>query len=126
MSGREKLMSLGTYPDATLKVAREKRDEARRRLAAGIDPSAERLAAKLATADTFEAIGREWLKVQQSKLSAATLAKAEWMLTLRNQSEVDDLVCCQEERAHLAIATDSRTLSHVRRLNACRVRAMSA
>ncbi len=65
----------------SLRLAREKRDEARRRLAAGIDPSAERQAAKLAAADTFEAIGREWLEVQKSKLSAATLAKAEWMLT---------------------------------------------
>jgi integrase len=81
VSGREKLISLGTYPDTSLRLAREKRDEARRRLAAGIDPSAERQAAKLAAADTFEAIGREWLSVQASKLSAATLAKAEWILT---------------------------------------------
>ena len=81
VSGREKLISLGTYPDTSLRLAREKRDEARRRLAAGIDPSAERQAAKLAAADTFEAIGREWLEVQKPKLSAATLAKAEWMLT---------------------------------------------
>jgi integrase len=72
---------LGTYPDTSLRLARENCDEARRRLAARIDPSAERQAAKLAAADTFEAIGREWLKVQGSQLSAATLAKAEWMLT---------------------------------------------
>jgi len=36
---------------------------------------------KVATADTFKAIGRKWLKVQESKLSAATLAKADWVLT---------------------------------------------
>jgi integrase len=81
VGGREKLISLGTYPDTSLKLAREKRDDARRDLAAGIDPSAQRLAAKMAAADTFEAIGREWLKVQEPKLSAATLAKAEWILT---------------------------------------------
>jgi integrase len=81
VGGREKLISLGTYPDTSLKLAREKRDDARRDLAAGIDPSAQRLAARMAAADTFEAIGREWLKVQEPKLSAATLAKAEWMLT---------------------------------------------
>jgi hypothetical protein len=52
VSGREKLISLGTYPDTSLRLAREKRDEARRRLAAGIDPSAERQAAKLAAAAT--------------------------------------------------------------------------
>jgi integrase len=81
VGGREKLISLGTYPDTSLKLAREKRDDARRDLAAGIDPSAQRLAAKMAAADTFEAIGREWLKVQEPKLSAATRAKAEWILT---------------------------------------------
>src|SRR5581483_6387153 len=36
----EKLLSLGNYPDISLKRAREKRDEARRLLADGIDPSA--------------------------------------------------------------------------------------
>lgn len=37
---REKLISLGAYPDVGLKRAREKRDEARKLLADGIDPSA--------------------------------------------------------------------------------------
>src|SRR2546430_7735360 len=41
---REKLISLGTYPDVPLKRAREKRDEARRLIADDIDPSAERQA----------------------------------------------------------------------------------
>lgn len=41
LDGKEKLLSLGTYPDTTVKTAREKRDEARRRLAQGIDPSAD-------------------------------------------------------------------------------------
>ena len=38
----EKLLSLGWYPDVPLKRAREKRDEARRPLADGVDPSAQR------------------------------------------------------------------------------------
>lgn len=59
--GKEKLLSLGTYPDTSLKAAREKRDEARRQLATGIDPGAQRKATKTAQADTFEAIYREWL-----------------------------------------------------------------
>ncbi len=37
---REKLLSLGTYPDVGLKEARAKRDEARKQLSAGIDPGA--------------------------------------------------------------------------------------
>lgn len=63
-AGREKRLSLGTYPDVTLLEARRRRDEARRVLAAGNDPSAERRTAKLAAAaaagNTFEAVARAW------------------------------------------------------------------
>lgn len=40
--GKEKRLSLGTYPDTGLADAREKRDAARRLLAAGVDPNWER------------------------------------------------------------------------------------
>jgi integrase len=59
-AGKEKLLSMGTYPEVSLKEAREKRDQARKQIAAGIDPGAERKAIKAATGDTFEAIAREW------------------------------------------------------------------
>jgi integrase len=78
--GREKQISLGTYPDTSLKLAREKRDNARAELAAGINPSAKRQATKLARADTFGAIAREWLEQQRKKLAATTFAKAKWVL----------------------------------------------
>ena len=42
--GKEGMLSLGTYPDVPLKLARERRDEARSALAAGIDPSEQRKA----------------------------------------------------------------------------------
>jgi integrase len=60
--GKEKLVSLGTYPDTTLSAARGKRDDARRLLAQGIDPSAQRQAKKAANADanSFEVVAREW------------------------------------------------------------------
>ena len=60
--GKEKLLSLGTYPDTPLSKAREKRDEARRLIAEGIDPSAHRQAVKAARTDanSFEAVAREW------------------------------------------------------------------
>ena len=64
VAGREKLMSLGVYPDVPLKRAREKRDEARRMVADGIDPSAQRHAAKAAQRDSFEAIARGQLNPQ--------------------------------------------------------------
>lgn len=63
--GKEKLLSLGTYPDVSLKVARQRRDEARSLLASGVDPSAERKRrnriGQEQSADSFEAIAREWL-----------------------------------------------------------------
>ncbi|WP_413569038.1 Arm DNA-binding domain-containing protein [Bdellovibrio sp. HCB117] len=62
--GKEKLLSVGLYPEITLKVARERRDDLRRQVAEGIDPSAQRQALKEAhiesSANTLEAIVREW------------------------------------------------------------------
>jgi hypothetical protein len=42
--GKEKRLSLGVYPDISLKDARERRDEARKLVANGIDPSENRKA----------------------------------------------------------------------------------
>ena len=82
--GREKLLSLGTYPDTPLKRAREKRDEARRIVADGGDPSARRQAEKLALADSFEAIAREWLdlagKPKSGTLNPATVDQLRYRL----------------------------------------------
>lgn len=62
--GKEKLLSLGTYPDVTLKAAREKRDEARKLLAEGVDPAENRKAVNQSkqsnAANTFEVLSREW------------------------------------------------------------------
>ena len=62
--GKEKRLSLGVYPETSLKVARERCDEARKLLGDGVDPSQQRQADKLAHAtrseDNFEKIGREW------------------------------------------------------------------
>ena len=63
-----------------MKRAREKRDDARRLVADGIDPSAKRQAEKAAQSDTFEAIAREWLDAQNKRLAPVTLAKAGWLL----------------------------------------------
>ncbi|WP_338115321.1 tyrosine-type recombinase/integrase [Thiocystis minor] len=63
-AGKENRLSLGVYPDVSLKQARERRDEARKILAAGVDPAARRKAEKAAGAEragnTFEVIAREW------------------------------------------------------------------
>ncbi|MBF0613470.1 MAG: integrase arm-type DNA-binding domain-containing protein [Magnetococcales bacterium] len=63
-AGKEKILALGVYPDVPLKLAREKRDEARRLLADGVDPSEFRKAIKTMKADraanSFEVVAREW------------------------------------------------------------------
>ncbi|HWJ34909.1 MAG TPA: integrase arm-type DNA-binding domain-containing protein [Steroidobacteraceae bacterium] len=65
-AGKEKRISLGVYPDVGLKKARDRRDEMRRLVADGIDPSAARKQEKLmalnAALNTFEAVAREWFK----------------------------------------------------------------
>jgi len=74
LGGVEKLLTLGAYPDVSLKRAREKRDDARRLVADEVDPSAKRQAERMAQADTFEAIGTEWLNLQRAKLVAETIS----------------------------------------------------
>ena len=66
--GKEKLPSMGIYDDATLQFARDRREEARKLLAAGVEPGVNRKAAKLARAEknanTLEVIAREWIQKQ--------------------------------------------------------------
>jgi integrase len=62
-AGAEKLLALGTYPEVPLRDARERREAARKLIAAGVDPGAERKAAKAARATgNLEAVAREWFK----------------------------------------------------------------
>ena len=68
IGGKEKLISLGTYPEVGLKEARERRDTARKQIANGKDPSVERKLAKArAVGGSFEQVAREWFE----KFSAA-------------------------------------------------------
>lgn len=62
--GKQRLISLGLYPAVALSEARRARDDARTLLTRGIDPSAERQARKASTTDSansLEAVAREWL-----------------------------------------------------------------
>lgn len=71
-SGAEKLLSFGDYRDVPLRVARDMRDEARRLVASGTDPSAERQAKRAARAETFAAVAEEWLQTKRRTLSEGT------------------------------------------------------
>lgn len=85
IDGKEKLLSFGVYPDTGLKETRAKRDEARKLLAAGIDPSENKKAQKSAkvdrSANSFEVICREWLEDRKGNVEPAqtkkTLARME-------------------------------------------------
>ena len=77
--GKEKLLSLGVYPDVGLKDARAKRDDARKLLAKDVDPGEHRKATKAAkverSANSFEVICREWLEARKQTVEASQHAK---------------------------------------------------
>lgn len=66
--GKRKTLSLGAYPEITLAEARNRHSEARRLLAAGVDPMAERKAGKTARKEaeknSFEAVALEYFAVR--------------------------------------------------------------
>jgi len=71
IAGKEKLFSIGVYPEVTLSAARKKRSTARELIQRGIDPSAERKRKKaedkVKAANSFEAVAREWYKKQKGE-----------------------------------------------------------
>lgn len=82
--GKEKTLALGVYPDVGLADARDRRDAARKILAAGRDPGAEkkRLLAesRARREETFAVIADEWLeRMEKERRSEATLSKLRWL-----------------------------------------------
>jgi integrase len=85
--GKRGTLAFGVYPTVTLVEAREKRQNAKKQIAAGVDPSAQRKLDKIASAiahkNTFRAVGDEWLdKLTREGRAEATLAKTKWLLEL--------------------------------------------
>jgi len=78
-AGKEKLLSLGVYPDVSLKDARERRDAARSLINSGIDPSAQRKAAKRDLLqrheNTFSIWAEAWYAKKKAEWAPATAAK---------------------------------------------------
>ena len=72
--GKEKRLSLGVYPDISLQLARERRDDARKMVATGVDPAQHRKAQKEAkksnAANSFEVIAREWFDKYSTRWSS--------------------------------------------------------
>ncbi|WP_028223032.1 tyrosine-type recombinase/integrase [Paraburkholderia oxyphila] len=71
VAGKEKLLALGAYPTVSLKDARDRCDEARKKLAAGYDPGetrkVQKTVAKDLAANSFEVIAREWFELTKDK-----------------------------------------------------------
>lgn len=87
--GKQKLLALGTYPETSLQAARELRDEARKLLRAGTDPSVARKEAKAATAvgDTFKAVAEEYIaKKRREGRANSTISKLSWLLSFAYQT----------------------------------------
>lgn len=86
--GREKKLALGAYPIVSLADARQRRDDARRLIANGVDPSAEKrkskLRSKIAADNTFGAIADEYTAKQKKDGSwaPATSKRSEYLLSL--------------------------------------------
>ena len=89
--GKCRTLAFGVWPDVALADARAKRDEARKLLAKGIDPSEQakldKIASSVAAANTFRAVAEEWYaKAEKEGLAPATLNKIRWLLDFAYQS----------------------------------------
>jgi len=85
--GKEKKLSLGIYPEVSLKEARRRREEARTKIADGVDPAAEKqreaTKAKVSSGNTFLAVAEEYIsKSEREGRAAVTIKKTRWLLSL--------------------------------------------
>ncbi|MBY5524064.1 tyrosine-type recombinase/integrase [Rhizobium leguminosarum] len=83
--GKRKTLTLGVYPSLGLADARTRRDEVKKKLSEGLDPSLakkrEQLAAKAAAGNTFGLIADEFIaKLRRDKRAEPTIDKNTWML----------------------------------------------
>jgi len=84
-AGVEKILALGSYPATSLADARSKRDEARKLLEAGKDPSVQKkldkIAAATAARNTFGLIAAEYVaNLIANDASSASVEKNRWLL----------------------------------------------
>ncbi len=122
--GKEKLLSLGAYPDVPLRAARMARDDAKSKLAASVDPSVIRKlerAEKEATEErTFAALATAYLeKKKRDGIKLVTIRKNRWLLDMANADFGD--VPADKVKAPLILKTLQReeakgNLEHAKRL----------
>jgi integrase len=87
--GKRGTVALGVYPDVSLKEARERRENARKLLEKGINPSSygklTRGVGSISAGDTFATVADEWLrKIEAEGRAAKTLEKVRWLIGFAN------------------------------------------
>ena len=84
-AGKEKTYSLGSYPEVSLKKARDGRDSARALLEENKDPvlyrRTETIKTREATENTFQAVAEDWLTLQKGQLADSTIEVTKRRLT---------------------------------------------
>ena len=86
IGGAQKKLCIGSYPDISLKQARDEAYEARRAVASGGDPAFEKrkrkIRAEFLSAQTFEAVAREYIEqmMVQNGRADGTIVKANYFL----------------------------------------------
>src|SRR6266481_8733810 len=125
--GKAQMLSLGVYPDVSLKQARERRDEMHRDRANGINPAAKRRAERHRSADTFETVAREWfakhaptwVKSHSSKvIRRLELYLFPWIgaYLIARLSAPDILQCLRRVETAAKLETVKRVLQHCSRI----------
>jgi len=82
---------LGVRPDVGLAEAREKRDVARKRIAEGVDPGAEKklrkIRAQFNANNSFKSVAEEWItKITRESRAEITVGKIHWLLGMARHS----------------------------------------
>lgn len=79
--GKQKLLALGAYPTISLADARQRREDAKRLLASGIDPAGAKKQEQV-PAETFRVVAAEYVvKLKKEGRAPRTIAKVEWLLS---------------------------------------------
>ncbi len=122
-AGKRKTLALGVYPEVSLKKGREDHQEARRKLAQGIDPGAvrkvEKLSRNIAAAESFAALATEWVEVRLADKAEATKKRnesilANYLIPWLGSRPIAD-IAPQELLAALKRAENSGTLDSAHR-----------
>lgn len=111
IDGKEKLLSIGAYPEIGLAEARKRREAARALIASGKDPSREKQKAKLharsESGNTFAAIASEYCAKRKRDghkgWAPATAVRSEYLLSLL-ESSIGKIGICEIEPADVLAA----------------------